>query len=571
MRWSRTFIPTLREDPADAAAASHRLLVRGGFIRQLMAGSYSLLPLGMRVAHKISGIIRQEMDAIGGQEFLAPVVHPGELWKQTGRWDDVEGIMVKFEDRRGADLVLALTHEEVFAHLAAELSSYKELPQIWYHLQTKFRDEARPRSGLLRVREFTMKDSYSLDLDEAGLDARFEAHRGAYRRIFDRMGLETIQVEASSGNMGGSDSVEFAVRSDTGEDRAAVCGECGYAANLERAVGRAAPVTDDPWPAPPEPFPTPGVRTIAALAEAGSFAAPHRQIKTLVYAVGGQTTLVILRGDHELEEQKLADSAADAVRPASEDEITAALGAHPGSLGAVGAEHLPVLADPALRGRSNMVTGANRDGFHLRGVDVERDIPVDRWLDLHTAVHGEACGRCSRGALSVSSVIEVGHIFKLGRKYSRALGAAVLDESGRPADVVMGSYGIGVGRSMAAVVEVSRDDKGIIWPLSVAPFAAVITALRPDRPEVMEACETLYRELSEAGVEVLWDDRDERPGVKFADAELVGIPYRLTVGPRGLASGEAELRSRDGLIDEPAPLDRAAERIIGLTESVSGG
>ena len=571
MRWSRTFIPTLRDDPADAAAASHRLLVRGGFIRQLMAGSYSLLPLGMRVARKISGVIREEMDAIGGQEFLAPVVHPGELWKKTGRWDDVEGIMVKFEDRRGADLVLALTHEEVFAHLASELSSYKELPQIWYHLQTKFRDEARPRSGLLRVREFTMKDSYSLDLDEAGLDARFEAHRGAYRRIFARMGLETIQVEASSGNMGGSDSVEFAVRSDTGEDRAAVCGECGYAANLERAVGLAAPVTDDPWTGPPEPFPTPGVRTIAALAEAGAFAAPHRQIKTLVYAVGEQITLVVLRGDHDLEEQKLADSAADAVRPASEEEITAALGAHPGSLGAVGVEHLPVLADPALRGRSNMVTGANRDDFHLRGVDVERDIPVDRWLDLHTAVHGEACGRCEPGALSVSSVIEVGHIFKLGRKYSRALGAAVLDESGRPANLVMGSYGIGVGRSMAAVVEVNRDDRGIIWPLSVAPFAAVITALRPDRPEVTAACETLYRELSEAGVEVLWDDRDERPGVKFADAELVGIPYRLTVGPRGLASGEAELRSRDGSIDEPVPLDRAAERIRGLTESVSGG
>ncbi len=571
MRWSQTFIPTLREDPADAAAPSHRLLVRGGFIRQLMAGSYSLLPLGMRVARKISGIIREEMDAIGGQEFLAPVVHPGELWKKTGRWDDVEGIMVKFEDRRGADLVLALTHEEVFAHLASELSSYKELPQIWYHLQTKFRDEARPRSGLLRVREFTMKDSYSLDLDEAGLDARFEAHRGAYRRIFARMGLETIQVEASSGNMGGSDSVEFAVRSDTGEDRAAVCGECGYAANLERAVGLAAPVTDDPWAGPPEPFPTPGVRTIAALAEAGSFAAPRRQIKTLVYVVGSRVTLVVLRGDHDLEEQKLADSAADAVRPASEDEIAAALGAHPGSLGAVGVEHLPVLADPALRGRSNMVTGANRDDFHLRGVDVERDIPVDRWLDLHTAVHGEACGRCGQGALSVSSVIEVGHIFKLGRKYSRALGAAVLDESGRPADLVMGSYGIGVGRSMAAVVEASRDDRGIIWPLSVAPFAAVITALRPDRPEVTAACETLYGELSAAGVEVLWDDRDERPGVKFADAELVGIPYRLTVGPRGLASGEAELRSRDGSISEPAPLDRAAERIRGLTGSVSGG
>ena len=570
MRWSRTFIPTLREDPADAAAPSHRLLVRGGFIRQLMAGSYSLLPLGVRVARKISGIIREEMDAIGGQEFLAPVVHPGELWKKTGRWDDVEGIMVKFEDRKGADLVLALTHEEVFAHLAAELSSYKDLPQLWYHLQTKFRDEARPRSGLLRVREFTMKDSYSLDLDEAGLDVQFEAHRGAYRRIFTRMGLETVQVEASSGNMGGSGSVEFAVRSDTGEDRAAVCGECGYAANLERAVSRADPVADDPWEGPPETFPTPGVRTIAALAEAGPFAAPRRQIKTLAYSVGGRITLAVLRGDHQLEEQKLADAAAAPARPASEGEIVEALGAHPGSIGAVGVD-LPVLADPALRGRSNMVTGANRDGFHLRGVDVERDISVDRWVDLRTAVHGEACGRCSRGALSVSAVIEVGHIFKLGRKYSEALGAAVLDESGRPAPLVMGSYGIGVGRAMAAVAEVSRDDRGIIWPLSVAPFSVVITALRSDRPEVMEACETLYGELSAAGAEVLWDDRDERPGVKFADAELVGIPYRLTVGPRGLASGEAELRSRNGAVDEAVPLDRAAARIGELIGGASGG
>ncbi len=570
MRWSRTFIPTLRQDPADAAAPSHRLLVRGGFIRQLMAGSYSLLPLGMRVARKISGIIREEMDAIGGQEFLAPVVHPGELWKKTGRWDDVEGIMVKFEDRKGADLVLALTHEEVFAHLAAELSSYKDLPQLWYHLQTKFRDEARPRSGLLRVREFTMKDSYSLDLDEAGLDVQFEAHRGAYRRIFNRMGLETVQVEASSGNMGGSDSVEFAVRSDTGEDRAAVCGGCGYAANLERAVSRADPVADDPWEGPPETFPTPGVRTIAALAEAGPFAAPRRQIKTLAYSVGGRITLAVLRGDHQLEEQKLADAAAAPVRPASEGEIVDALGAHPGSIGAVGVD-LPVLADPALRGRSNMVTGANRDGFHLRGVDVERDIPVDRWVDLRTAVHGEACGRCGRGALSVSAVIEVGHIFKLGRKYSEALGASVLDESGRPAPLVMGSYGIGVGRAMAAVAEVSRDDRGIVWPLSVAPFSVVITALRSDRPDVMEACETLYGELSAAGAEVLWDDRDERPGVKFADAELVGIPYRLTVGPRGLASGEAELRSRSGAVDEAVPLDRAAARIGELIGGASEG
>ena len=564
MRWSRTFIPTLREDPADAVAPSHRLLVRGGFIRQLMAGSYSMLPLGMRVARKVSRIIRDEMDAIGGQEFLAPVVHPAEIWKRTGRWDDVEGIMVKFEDRKGADLVLALTHEEVFAHLAAEMSSYRELPQLWYHLQTKFRDEARPRSGLLRVREFIMKDSYSFDLDSGGLDIQFEAHRGAYDRIFARMGLDAIQVEASSGNMGGSDSVEFVVRSPTGDDRVALCEDCGYAANLERAVSRLDEVADDPWPGPPEPFPTPGVRTIAALAGMGEDTAARRQIKTLVYVIGDRLTLVVLRGDHDLEVQKLTDAATDVARPATEEEILEALGAHPGSLGAVGVD-LPVMADLALRGRSNMVTGANRDDFHLRGVDVERDIAVGRWLDLRSVKDSEACARCRTGALSVSTVIEVGHIFKLGLKYSEALGASVLDRSGKPTPLVMGSYGIGVGRSMAAIVEVRHDDKGIVWPVSVAPFTVVILLLRPDQKAVREAGETLYRDLSEAGVDVILDDRNERPGVKFADAELVGIPYRLTVGPRGLKSAEAELRSRDGSVDESVALDDVVARICRLT------
>ena len=564
MRWSRTFIPTLREDPADAVAASHRLLVRGGFIRQLMAGSYSLLPLGMRVAQKVSAIIRAEMDAIGGQEFLAPVVHPAEIWKRTGRWDDVEGIMVKFEDRKGADLVLALTHEEVFAHLAAEMSSYRELPQLWYHLQTKFRDEARPRSGLLRVREFVMKDSYSFDLDEAGLDVQFEAHRGAYDRIFGRMGLDAIQVEASSGNMGGSDSVEFVVESPTGEDRVAICGACGYAANLERAVGSVDEVVDEVWHGPPARFPTPGVRTIAALAELVGFASPRRQIKTLVYLVADRINLVALRGDHELEVQKLADAVPDAVRPATEDEIFAAIGAHPGSLGAVGVD-LPVIADPALRGRSNMVTGANEDDFHLRGVDVERDIDVTAWLDLRSVKDGEACSRCPDGALAVSTVIEVGHIFKLGLKYSRALGATVLDEAGRPTPLVMGSYGIGVGRSMAAIVEVRHDDRGIVWPNSVAPFSAVITVLRPDQPAVRQVAETLYEDLLSAGVDVILDDRNERPGVKFADAELVGIPYRLTVGPRGLQSGKAELRARDGSVDESVEFDRVVAGMVELT------
>ena len=564
MRWSRTFIPTLRDDPADAVAASHRLLVRGGFIRQLMAGSYSLLPLGMRVAQKISGIIREEMNVIGGQEFLAPVVHPAEIWKRTGRWDDVEGIMVKFEDRKGADLLLALTHEEVFAYLATEMSSYRELPQLWYHLQTKFRDEARPRSGLLRVREFTMKDSYSFDLDEAGLDVQFEAHRDAYDRIFARMGLYSIQVEASSGNMGGSDSVEFVVRSSTGEDQVAVCEGCGYAANLERAISALGEVVDDPWHGPPEPFPTPGIRTIAGLAEVGEFASAPRQIKTLAYMIGDRLTLVALRGDHELEVQKLMDAVTDVVRPATENEIVDALGAHPGSLGAVGVD-LQVVADPALRGRSNMVTGANQDDLHLRGVDVERDLAVDRWLDLRSVKDGEVCGRCRNGILLVSTVIEVGHIFKLGRKYSGALGATVLDESGSPTPLVMGSYGIGVGRAIAAIVEVRHDDKGIVWPLSVAPFSVVVTLLRPDQPAVRQAGEALYRDLSEAGIEVILDDRHERPGVKFADAELVGIPYRLTVGPRGLKSGEAELRSRDGSVDESAALDSVVARIRELT------
>ena len=564
MRWSRMFIPTLRDDPADAVAASHRLLVRGGFIRQLMAGSYSMLPLGMRVATKISDIIRAEMDAIGGQEFLAPVVHPAELWKKTGRWDDVEGIMVKFEDRRGGDLLLALTHEEVFAHLASELSSYKELPQLWYHLQTKFRDEARPKSGLLRVREFIMKDSYSLDVDRDGLDTQFEAHRGAYTRIFSRIGLDSIPVEASSGNMGGSDSVEFVVRSDTGEDRVALCDSCPYAANLERAVSGPDEVSDEPWSGPPQPFPTPGVRTIAALAELGEFASARRQIKTLAYMVGGEFTLLALRGDHDLEGQKLADSVAGVARPATEEEIVGRLGAHPGSLGAVGVDY-PVIADPALRGRSNMVTGANEDDVHLRGVDVERDLPVGRWLDMRTARDGEVCGcSCRAGRLSVSSVIEVGHIFKLGTKYSDALGATVLDESGRPTPIVMGSYGIGVGRSMAAIVEVSHDRRGIVWPVPVAPFAVVITLLRPDNPAVRDTGERLYRELVGAGVEVLLDDRNERPGVKFADAELIGIPFRLTVGPRGLASGEAELAARDGSLAESVPVSEVVPRVAGL-------
>lgn len=557
MRWSQAFIPTLRQDPADAEAASHRLLVRGGFIRQLMSGSYSLLPLGKRVAAKVEAIIRAEMNAIGGQEFLLPVVHPGDVWRRTGRWDTVDEIMVKFRDRRGVDLLLAITHEEVFALLASELSSYRQLPQLWYHLQTKFRDEPRPKAGLLRVREFTMKDSYSFDLDHPGLDRQFDNHYAAYTRIFQRTGLAPIAVQASSGVMGGSESVEFMVPSEAGEDFVAVCRACGYAGNLERATAVPHPVEDASWDGPPERFPTPGVRTIAALEAHGEFAAAGRQIKTMAYVVGGRLTLVLVRGDHEVMEQKLIDGLGTGdIRPGHPDEIFEALGAMPGSLGAVGVTALPVVADPSLRGRSNMVTGANEDDWHLRGVSLERDIGVSRWLDVRRVEAGEGCPACGE-ALEVLKAIEVGHIFKLGTRYSEAMGARVLDEEGKERPIVMGSYGIGVGRQVAAVVEAHHDEHGIVWPVAVAPFEAVVTPVAADEA-TMAAAGAIYRGLLDRGVEALIDDRDERPGVKFADAELIGIPYRVTVGPRRLAEGKVEVVRRLGRATREVAPEEAA-------------
>jgi prolyl-tRNA synthetase len=544
VRWSQAFIPTLRDDPADADAVSHRLLVRGGYIRQLMAGSYSLLPLGQRVASKISNIVRNEMNNIGGQEMSLPVVHPAEIWKKTGRWNDVEGILVKFQDRRGADLLLAITHEEIFTHLATELSSYRQLPQLWYHLQTKFRDEPRPKSGLLRVREFIMKDSYSLDIDPAGLDVQFERHYGAYLRIFSRLGMYAVPVDASSGVMGGTESVEFMVSSAAGEDEIVRCPKGDYAANIEKATSGLLDLSDDPWTGEPEKFATPGVRTIADLAAGFDFAAGYKQIKSLVYVIDGIASLVLLRGDHELMDQKLIDGlGSQDVRSALAEEIVALLGADPGSLGAVGVADIAVIADPALAGRSNMVTGANENDFHLRGVDVGRDIDVIRWLDVRKVRRGDPCPECG-SPLVIERAIEIGHIFKLGTKYSEALGATVLDEDGASRPIVMGSYGIGIGRSLAAVVEANHDDKGIVWPTSVAPFEVVITAVKVD-DDTLAAGMKLYDELAELGTDVLLDDRAERPGVKFNDAELIGIPYRITIGPRGLAEGLAELTVRN--------------------------
>ncbi|MCX5740603.1 MAG: proline--tRNA ligase [Proteobacteria bacterium] len=561
MRWSNTFIPTLRDDPADAEAISHKLLVRAGLIRQLSAGIYSILPLGWRVCRKIEALIRDEMDRIGAQEFRLPAMHPAELWQRSGRWFAMGDEMFRLKDRRGAELCLGMTHEEVFTSIATELRSHRALPQIWYQIQTKFRDEPRPKSGLLRVREFVMKDSYSLDLDQRGLDHAFKLHFDAYRRIFERCGLTPLAVEASSGAMGGSESIEFMAMSDAGEDWIASCGACGYAANLEKATSRFDALEDGAGLAAPEPFATPGVRSIEDLVNFAGGAAAERQIKTLVYSADGTTTLVLLRGDHKLSEQKLADGVgAVAVRAATADEIRAALGASAGSLGAVGVAGVRIVADAALQGRRDMTTGANRDEFHLRGVDVERDIRVDAWLELREVAAGEPCPMCG-AVLGVAKTIEIGHIFKLGTKYSEKLGAVVQDEAGASVPIVMGSYGIGVGRVMASIVEACHDANGIVWPVTVAPFEVVITVLNPTDVETQEAGERIYEALRAQGIDVIIDTRDERPGVKFKDAELVGIPYRITIGPRGLAEKKVEfVRRRDGTKRE-LPLDRAAETV----------
>jgi len=561
MRWSQLHIPTLRDDPADADAASHRLLLRAGFIRQLMAGHYSLLPLGMRVRAKVIGIIREEMNAIGAQEFLLPCMHPLEIWERSGR-SNVD-VMFRLKDRKGADMVLGFTHEEIFTTVAAELSSYRELPQFWYQFQTKFRDEARPKSGLLRVREFTMKDSYSFDLDEAGLDKSFDAHRGAYERIFARLGIPAIAAEASNGTMGGKDSLEFMCPSEAGEDLVATCPNCDYAANLERATSTLAPVADAPGPAAPARLDTPGVRTIEDLATRYGLAA-DRQIKTLVQVMNGELTLVLLRGDHQLQDQKLIDATGVTdIRPAQPDEIRAALGALPGSLGAVGVTHLPVIADPALRGRRDMATGANTDDVHLTGVDVDRDIQVGTWADLREVSAGEPCPHCGE-PLQLIRAIEVGHIFKLGRKFTTALGVTVLGPDGTAIVPIMGSYGIGVERAMAVIAEVHHDDAGLVWPVQVAPVEVTVVTLSAKDDAVTTTAESIYAELRAAGIEVVLDDRDERPGVKFKDAELTGIPVRISVGSRDLAEGVVEVVSRATRLKERVPVDQAVKHALDL-------
>jgi len=543
MRWSNLFVPTLRDAPGDAEAVSHKLLVRGGFIRQLHAGHYNMLPLGWRVHQKVADIVRQEMNEIGGQEFLLPAMHPKALWESSGRWETMGDEMFRLQDRSGTEVALAMTHEEAFASMALEINSYKALPQIWYQIQWKFRDEPRPKAGLLRVREFTMKDSYSLDIDAAGLDVAFDKHFSAYERIFERLGVEAMPVEASSGAMGGSGSIEFMVASPSGEDDVVRCPNCDYRANVERAISTLDPVTDAPGPDAPEKFATPGIRTIKALAESGT-PAPN-QMKSMIMVLDGAIAIAVVRGDHQLNTQKLQDATgAIDIRPATPQETFEHLGAHPGSLGAVGVrDDIKILVDLALEGRTDLTTGANTDDWHYRGVDVSRDVNVTDYVDLREVAAGEACPKCQT-PMDIIRCIEAGHIFKLGTKYSEALGAYVLDAQGDKHPIVMGSYGIGVGRNMAAVAETHADDKGLLWPVSIAPFEAVVTVMKIDDEATMSAAETIYAGLRAAGIDVLIDDRDARAGVKFADSELIGIPFRITVGPRGITNGQVELTVR---------------------------
>jgi len=580
MKWTNLFIPTTRDVPAGADAVSHQLLLRAGYIRQVTAGVYALLPLAQRMRLKVMQIIREEMNAINGQEFMLSALQPAELWKESGRWQSLDEIMFRLRDRKKAELALGLTHEEAFTSLARNgLQSYRQLPQIWYQMQTKFRDEARPKSGLLRVREFTMKDAYSFDIDTAGLDRAFQAHYDAYTKIFQRCGLKFTAVDASSGAMGGSQSTEFMVLTDAGEDLVAICDQCGYAANTEKAVARLPAIKEESGSAAasdgannaPERFDTPNIKTIEQLANFAGGAAADSQIKTLVYVLDESPalTLILMRGDHELNETKLlAATGAQTMRPAQEQEIVAALGARPGSLGAVGvktSDHIDaggiskILADSSLQGRTQMVTGANQDDVHLRGVNVARDIAVDLWSDLRLVGDGELCFHCE-GKLHLHKALEIGHIFKLGTRYSEAMGAIVLDDQGNRLPIIMGSYGIGIERLMAAIAELSHDAAGLIWPASVAPFQVLVLPTNTSDSTIMQAAEHIYDTLTALKIDTLLDDRDERAGVKFNDADLIGVPLRLTLGKK-LKDGLVELKVRGSAQTEDIALDKLVETI----------
>jgi len=546
-RQSELFLPTLRDDPADAEAISHKLLVRAGMIRQVGAGLWSFLPAGWRTHEKIVQIVREEMDAIGGQEMSMPVITPAELWEKTGRANIPE--LFKLNDRAGRDFVLAMTHEETVTFHFSELGSYRDLPKILYHFQTKGRDEPRPRGGLLRVREFVMKDAYTFDRDEAGLDVGFQKHAGAYERIFDRCELDVYAVQAESGMMGGSESIDYLAPSGSGENTLVTCASGDYAADLEIARGvPRAPTFPERLDGPVE-VATPGIATIDELAGFLGIDPAATSKAMPVTKDDGTVVLALVRGDDRLEEAKLAAALGAAFTLATEEEIRTAFGADPGSLGPVGFTG-EIVADDALRG-GQFVAGANRTGWHLRGVEHGRDFTA-RFADIRQPVEGDACPTCG-GRLGFQTAIEVGHIFKLGTRYSAPLGATFLDENGEEQPVLMGSYGIGPGRIMAASVEQRHDEHGIVWPRPLAPYDVHVLALHGAAAEVLEPAIEVAELLSSGGLDVLLDDRAQRPGEKFADADLLGVPIRVTVGKKTLDDGAVDVRIRATGADERIP------------------
>ncbi len=560
-RWSELFIPTLREAPADAEVASHKFLVRAGYIRQLAAGIYSYLFLGNRSFNKIMGIVREEMDRIG-QEFFLPALHPRELWEASGRWALMGDNLFRLKDRKGADLALGMTEEEVMTSIAMkELRSYKQLPQIWYQIAPKFRDEPRPKSGLLRVRQFMMKDAYSFDIDAAGLDVSYKKHYDTYCRIFDRCGLKYMVVEADSGAMGGKESHEFMVRTPAGEDQIVSCDGCNYAANMEMATSKLESVADLAAEGDGKPLEvhTPGQKTIEDVARFLGVS-PKNKIKTLAYMADEPVSnkaasnkkddkaktkpraiVVLLRGDHQLNEAKFNATVGVATRPMEETEIKALFKSPAGYLGPVGIEwaknfkkdvELPaLLVDKALEGRANLIGGANKEDYHLKNLTPGKDFHPTAYFDLRAVTAGEACSNCGE-ALRIDTAVEIGHIFKLGYRYSESMGARVLDKNGKEVTPIMGSYGIGIERILTAAVEQSNDENGFWLPPSIAPFEIVVTPVNVKDEVVLKAAVDLATRLESAGLDVILDDRDERPGVKFKDADLVGIPFRITVGKK---------------------------------------
>jgi prolyl-tRNA synthetase len=571
MRWTQTLIPTLREAPADAEILSHKLLLRAGLIRKLAGGVYTFLPLGLRSLRKIEQIVREEMDRAGAIETLMPAIQPREIWDQSGRAQSARDVLFLVKDSGNREWFLSPTAEEAVTVMAAgEINSYRQLPKNFYQISVKFRDEIRPRFGLLRAREFIMKDAYSFDVSDDAATISYQKMYDAYVKIFARCGLKAFAVEADTGIMGGKFSHEFMIPAETGEDEVVVCESCGYAANVEKAAsgagGGTSNIQQPTTNIPVEKFATPGVTTIEALAKAPFNVPAEKQIKTLVYITDSKPVLILLRGDDQLNGAKLRSTLGTTVfRPATAEEIFAALGAHPGSLGAAGIEKFSVAADERLRGVNGMTTGANADGFHLRNVSIERDIKVSQWADLRTARVGEPCVQCGK-PLKIRRAIEVGHIYKLGTKFSGPLNAAFLAEDGSRKPCIMGCYGIGVTRTLQAVIEQCNDKDGVIWPLSVAPYQVCITPLNvAPGSEPMKLAEKIYAELTAKGVDAVLDDRDERPGVKFKDSELVGFPIRIGIGEKSLAKGEVEIKPRGGAL-QPVKIGAAVEAVVKLVE-----